>query len=175
MSIRFDRLQKVVTHLKGDKIGHAKFDFSKFHQEPTFLNKIFGHCGSNGCAIGELPLIFPQSWEFCPITSNFDGTLIGKGIRRKGTPSMVTGKVRTSVEEFFGLNQAEAIHLFWPENQTRSWLPPSRDGEALHKDASKAEVVENMEYFIANAGFRKQQQDSEIVQQATEIVNQKQG
>lgn len=53
-----ERLLKLAGHLLSGKLGHEVFDFSLYNDRKGPI------CGTRGCAIGELPVIFPVEWIF---------------------------------------------------------------------------------------------------------------
>ena len=59
-----DRLEKVADHLKYGKLGHKIFDFSVINENVEGTWPKGNTCGTNGCAIGELPIIFPKYFKF---------------------------------------------------------------------------------------------------------------
>jgi hypothetical protein len=63
--IDFDLLEKLGNHLMNGQLGHKNFDFSCYNMDDM---KSVTDCGTNGCAIGELPIIEPTRFRFC---SNF--------------------------------------------------------------------------------------------------------
>jgi len=130
--IHKDRLLKLANHLKSGKLGHKVFDFScvNFSSDGIYDSK---GCGTCGCAIGELPFVFPRRFMFrkdCGVfiledrikgTLNTDGTL-----------------------DFFGLCQNEAFHLFFPKYQNIV----EYGGKSLNSVATKTQVAKNILAFI---------------------------
>jgi len=65
--IKFKKLQKLADHLRRGKLGHTTFDFSCINDgepaqvtiDPKTLTIKASGCGTSGCAMGELPIIFP--------------------------------------------------------------------------------------------------------------------
>lgn len=56
------RLRDLAEFLVFGKLGHSEFDFSVVNGGGNHGNR----CGFIGCAIGELPIRFPQYWWFMP-------------------------------------------------------------------------------------------------------------
>lgn len=61
-----DRLLKWEQHLRGKgvthNIGHRVFDISIWNSNDRPIPNTF--CGTSGCAIGELPFVFPDEFSF---------------------------------------------------------------------------------------------------------------
>jgi hypothetical protein len=51
---RTDMLFAWANHLINEKLGNDNFDFTNYHHEKS--------CGTFGCAIGELPYVFPETF-----------------------------------------------------------------------------------------------------------------
>lgn len=94
LSIGDQRLLQLADHLENGKLGHERFDFSRYNNEP---NK----CGTAGCALGECPVLWPEQWKW------------------DGNDPLLRDKWETdeSAHEFFGLDDFECDHLFYPEMQ----------------------------------------------------------
>lgn len=158
MEIRFDRLQQLADHLRYGNLGHAKFDFSVLHNKATLFQKFRGHCGSNGCAIGELPMVFPAHFSY---RKGADGS---PQIHQTGVGFLLK---RAMICNFFQITNEDLEHLFYPNGQITSQLPPRRSSLKLDKFSSREDVAENIEWFIKNQGFRK---SSDIVTEAIKIL-----
>lgn len=145
--IRTDLLRELAQHLLKGKLGHEKFDFATF-------NEGFNGCGTNGCAIGECPVLWPEIWCFSYdmaypvfITTN-ENQYVGK-----------TASVWEDVKSFFGINMLMAAHLFSPsskEDYTGDWDNISQStmvygGQLLDDRATKSEVAQNILLFCDRA------------------------
>ena len=102
------RLLKLARHLeawkKSKKKGHKFFDFSKITDSTEK-----GKCGSSGCAIGEMPIVFPKHLAY-------NGTNKDTGyitIKLKGTRKVDFNAAR----RFFELKKNDSFVLFAPDNQ----------------------------------------------------------
>lgn len=84
-----ERLLKLAAHLESGQLGHAVFDFSKI----------------KGCAMGELPVLWPDDWVF-----NRNGIPILR-TKQDGDKSIIDG-----VEEWFDITNDERRSLFYPAN-----------------------------------------------------------
>lgn len=102
------RLLKLARHLeawkKSKKKGHKIFDFSKITD-----SRETGQCGSSGCAIGEMPVVFPKHTAYNGI--NFDSGYIT--IKLLGTKS----KDFNAAKRFFELKAIDTHALFAPYMQ----------------------------------------------------------
>jgi hypothetical protein len=134
--LHLNRLKKLAAHLRRGKLGHKKFDFARYNSNldrTTHRNL----CGTNGCAIGECPIVFPRQWKF-----SCSGPVL-----RGGQPlADIFGiSPKLSTLEFFKLNEAEQNHLFNPNGQ----IPESYGGKMLGAEATRNQVARNIEIFIA--------------------------
>ena len=53
-------LLELARHLDDGKLGHKIFDFAQYNSGNQ------AKCGTAGCAIGELPILYPDKWKFEP-------------------------------------------------------------------------------------------------------------
>jgi hypothetical protein len=91
-------------------------------------------CGTTGCLLGELPLIFPEKWRFDNRGDpNFIDTLRGDNFL-----------VSLQAMEFFGLSENQCYHLFYPNRQ----LIETYGGELLVESSTREEVIANLKIFI---------------------------
>lgn len=122
------RLVKLAEHLEKGKLGHKKFSFAVYNVGATQPKS----CGTMGCAIGELPILFPKLWTW---DSYNDPSL-----RKKEYPM----DTRDEVQEFFGLDLDEIQHLFYPYQQN----PQHYGGKILGDDATRKQVAKGIREFI---------------------------
>ena len=120
--IRIDRLKKLANHLIKGKLGHTEFNFSVLHELQNH------RYGTMGCAMGELPIVFPKYW-------GFDGSGV-KYEQDSGLGSDVTS--------FFGINYLMHQHLFTPYVQ----IPNLYGGKHLTEKATAKQVGNNILAFI---------------------------
>jgi len=100
-----ERLEKLAHHLEsGRPGGHVKFDFNVFHTPPDTTPS--QNCGSAGCALGELPVLFPEQWRFTT-PEDFAG---GMGVVLKHA-NLVNYDAAAA---FFEISLPEACRLFDP-------------------------------------------------------------
>lgn len=129
------RLLKLAKHLRSGKLGHAKFSFAHVNADNHGyeLQHADAKCGTLGCAIGECPIAFPESWHF------IHGTV---ALRRKRPDYQFS--CMEHAESFFGLTEMEVDHLFRPADQCTSLY----GGRSLGYNAKPASVAANIEAFV---------------------------
>lgn len=121
-----ERLLKLATHLEMGKLGHERFDFAQLNNSdgPT--------CGTLGCAIGECPIAFPESWYF----------------DRYGEPLLIDQTADDAfcdASDFFDIDSRARDHLFSPCDQyTKVYGGIDLDGSA-----TKEQVAANIRAFVA--------------------------
>ena len=138
--IQANRLRKLADHLMYGQLGHKVFDFSKINWISSGQEFDKKGCGTNGCAIGEMPIVFPRIFMF-GITNNrskFVDRIKESGRRRAA-----------DIEGFFGLNWVERYHLFHPNSQN----PKICRGKKLGLRARKESVANNMYEFLKIKGY----------------------
>lgn len=141
-----DRLLKLAAHLETGKLGHKIFNFD-------IINDIWEpKCGTQGCALGELPIVFPDRWKFS-----------SRGSVLMSAPSDVESDICTffslsGVESdictFFWLSDEEYMLLFTPCEQYKKrpeWLPDPYMPwyKVTGSKAKKEEVAANIRRFVA--------------------------
>ncbi len=122
-----ERLLKLAKHLESGKLGHKNFDFTVINAGMTQPNL----CGTNGCACGELPIVFPKTFEFY----------------QEGEVNLKDGSLgdwEMDVRKFFDIQDDELNHLFIPNCQdTKRYC-----GNALGNKATPKEVAKNIREFV---------------------------
>jgi len=134
--IRVGRLRRLAKHLRGTHRAHKKFDFGVVAQG-KFIND--NYCGSVGCALGELPAVWPKEWKWeqnywCD--DMFDVFL-------KTHNSGITN-IWNPVSNFFSITNDQAYHLFKPRKQ----MPQQFGGKELDEYATAEQVADNIDAFI---------------------------
>lgn len=129
------RLLKLAEHLRHGKLGHRKFDFVTFNSFEDKIPESKNVCGTNGCAVGECPVLFPDSWIF-----DYNGFPRLRELNERG--HFVQNF--SAAQKFFHLNPEECYHLFDPNNQ----VPEKFGGKHLDAFATKEEVAQNIEDFV---------------------------
>lgn len=61
--INTKRLMKLANHLLKGKLGHKYFDFNYYNTNGNAVCQP-NSCGFSGCALGEMPIIWPKDWRF---------------------------------------------------------------------------------------------------------------
>lgn len=127
MNVR--RLLRLAKHLRTGKLGHKKFDFRVLN---SFRGDVKPYkCGYNGCAIGELPIVFPTLWKF-----DIDAEPALRGIDKEGG--------LYGAGEFFELEYGEVELLFVPNSGYLPWL----DKSIMPENSTKEQVAHSIEKFI---------------------------
>jgi len=125
-----ERLLALADHLEKGKLGHERFDFGVIN-----IGGGFYECGTAGCAMGELPIAFPDHFRF----GEDDSASVP--IRKDRHPGDWVDGIRL----FFGINGIEMNHLFYSFFQK----PVTYGGVMLYQDASKELVASNIRVFVA--------------------------
>lgn len=125
-----ERLLKLADHLESGQRGHPAFDFTVLSQGERLANG----CGSAGCALGELPFLFPREWFFIRSTDFFGGIY---------DPVMDGLNTRESGMEFFGIDRDEYENLFLMGDRA-----PWNDAD-LEDDATPQQVAQGLRNFVA--------------------------
>ena len=151
--IQEQRLIQMGNHLLHGDLGHERFDFRCYNRGYTKEQT----CGTNGCAVGELPVLFPESWEF-----------VSQYVRIKDSDNKF---VWEDVEDWYGIKHEEAYHLFMSSVQ----LTALYGGELLDEDATKEQVANNIFAFLKkkDSNFEIPQPESkpkEILKYDVELV-----
>ncbi len=132
------RLLKLATHLERGELGQDKWNFAKLHN--------VGKCGTMGCAMGELPHVFPSKWKYFD-----DGDGMDKGAKCMA-PVLRGGKNCTNADviAFFGFNDYATLqHLFFPSRFMTVQDPAQYGGRVLGFRASRQQVAAQIRAFVA--------------------------
>lgn len=128
-----DRLLKLAGHLEAGALAHSKFKFDTFSDGPYLDN----HCGTAGCAIGELPAAFPDLFRWAPLDKNaildFNGIPFQDQIIYRGK----TLPMDRAAESFLELSEREYYFLFTPS------------GSGLGCAATAGQVAEHLRKYCA--------------------------
>lgn len=119
------RLEELAQHLETGTLGHKVFDFA------TINGGFKNECGTNGCALGELPALYPNEWEWDCFGFV---SLIQGGTDSPGEDAMI----------WFNVGREECNHLFYPDLQDVD----TYGGSYLHADATRQDVASNIREFI---------------------------
>lgn len=133
------RLRRLAEHLLRGRLGHKKFRFDIYHENDSTLDRK-KFCGSLGCAIGELPVVWPKLFTFSDAPHLSSHYVLGKTLVDDcGHPF---GDVYAA-EEFFGVTKYEANYLFIPSEERAPW-----NRFLLGDSATKEKVAQGMLNFI---------------------------
>lgn len=155
--MNIERLEKIATHLETGKLGHDTFDF-------MVVNSALDTCGTNGCAMGEFPIIFKNDWRF----KHGGVELINTSYRMLEDP-----RQSNTVAIYLDLTPLDTRFLFFPRNiQFFSFV-----GEKmlLSWDSTRYRVATRIRRFIdyklhhtldAREAQAKQDRDFKITQRA---------
>lgn len=123
------RLRQVEYHLRYGKLAHERFSFAYYNANKDGIDPSFpvNKCGTMGCAVGEMPAIWPRLWMWQ-----------GNNVRKLRSIDPLTGIHKY---EWFGVKEEEYNHLFIPECQF-PWH------YLLGNDATKEAVADNIAEFI---------------------------
>lgn len=131
-----ERLIKLADHLESGKLGHAEFDFGIINSGPDGTDAIDPTvCGTLGCAMGELPILFPDVFMFI---SKYGASVV---CRRNNS----SGRWHQDVCEFFDIDGNEQNHLFYPHGQDCLYY----GGIPLNGGATAEQVASNIRAFVA--------------------------
>lgn len=121
-------LSQLADHLEKGELLHKQFDFSDYNSKTPEIGHTFPHCGTSGCAIGELPAL-DSRFKF-----HIDGFMSFNG--RAMSPSIVA--------DYFELSEEAASHLFYPDEQQ----PEVFGGDYLKSNATIDDVIGNIRAFL---------------------------
>jgi len=130
-----ERLLQLAAHLEVGLLGHAVFNFSVYNGNGNspllgLADERLKSCGTNGCAIGECPIIWPEAWHF--------------GVRGVTLALESDKDTEEGGCHWFGLSINQYEHLFAPYSQE----PFTYGGEFLDGNATKEEVASNIRSFV---------------------------
>lgn len=134
------RLLKLADHLESGELMHKEFNFTTWNRIEG--KQQFGRngCGTMGCAIGECPMVFPESWEFRE--TNQDALIRFSPRLREDTKK---SNPLDDAKVFFSLADKEAAGLFLPY-----YHPPWGDKYCyLGRHATAAQVAGAIRKFVA--------------------------
>lgn len=136
MEIKTDLLRKLADHLMTGELGHERFDLTTINGDGA------GCCGTAGCAIGELPILFPDDWQF------------GDYILEIHLRHDSDGSEWRDVEQYFGITDEMSTHLFSPYGKKTYQKPDLYGGVMLERDTTKEIVASNIIKFceLAESG-----------------------
>ena len=113
--IHRDRLLRLAEHLERGRLSHEKFDYRYVHS----------CCGTSGCAIGEMPAIWPDRFYMRPYSTNYHTVYNQNGLH-----------TYEAAAQFFAIPVEESRFLF------------SSNYNNLDSCASKEEVAAHIRSFV---------------------------
>ena len=141
--MRSDRLLELAAHLKSDRRGHKVFDFNCFSvgvRDPERHG-----CGSAGCAFGELPVVWPDEWEFGePWHPNMPECDYGVRLKSETSFDANSSSARLGACEWFDLTKDEVHALFYPGLELSEISPI----EVLRVNATAEQVADRFIVFV---------------------------
>lgn len=156
MKIGDRRLLKLADHLESQHRGLQRFDFGSVCTVRS--------CGSAGCAIGEMPAVWPKSWEWNdgntqvtqptflrPCDAPYDCDYYGRAymvVRAGSGVRDSCGWDGEDVQAWFGIDEEIARILFLPSALT----PASVNGVEIygnHARASAEDVAKTIRQVVA--------------------------
>lgn len=129
------RLQKLIDHLDHGKLGHPVFNFGQWND-----GEKVNHCRTNGCAIGECPVLFPLQWTFRTYHLQWGGRdrpVLKKRIRLRNCYRDDLDPSVKSAALFFGVDYETAYRMFTP------------DGSGLSCTAKRKTVAKHLKKFLS--------------------------
>lgn len=129
-----ERLLKLADHLEHGKLGHKVFDFTKLNYNDISDEN---RCGTNGCAIGECPIVFPEFWQF---SKEYAYSPLLKSDHHFGDSF-------SCATEFFEISFYDADYLFIPSEDDDETNPEDSDG-FLNAKSTKEEVAARIREFV---------------------------
>jgi len=132
MKIRTGRLRRLAKHLRGTHRAHKKFSFSILSKGKWKKGKF---CGSAGCAIGELPALWPKEWTW-ELYGPYSNAVVHKSQLTYGTEYGI-------IARFFSITVIQVEHLFVPNKQIEIF-----GEQKLDRDATPEQVADNIDIFI---------------------------
>lgn len=137
--LTIQRLEAIVWHLRHGEPLHPNFRFSVLSCG-EFRETRYGTCGTNGCAIGEFPAIFPKCFKY-----NSVGVLCDRAGRYVGTEELIRFlKIdeRVFFTLFFPAYGPEYIDLYVANKAEEKGC------KQLDADATKLQVAKNIQGHI---------------------------
>lgn len=125
--MRDDLLLHLAHHLERGKLAHRQFDFSAINKGPRNAKG----CGTSGCALGELPALWPDVWNWR------EGTVYMRIINLKYSDTSDQAAL------FFEISNDEARGLFFSWYH-RSW----NERKMLDDDSTRQQVARNIRDFV---------------------------
>jgi hypothetical protein len=134
---RLDILEGLEKHLRSGNLGHKKWDFQSVCYQFD--------CGTCGCAIGELPYVFPHDFYFDKSKETIGATVIGFDCDHAVVPLNIFHVLR------FEESQKEILANIFSDSE--------RHGVMNMKDVTPLMIADAIKQFITNYRIRYPQTD----------------
>lgn len=137
-----ERLLQLADHLEKGHLGHKVFDFRTINtnRNERTISERLSTCGTSGCAVGELPIVWPDRFKFDPV-----------GIVDRETYN----NNFYAAEKWFEITGKESEFLFVPvgyadiDEDDEDYV----DGYLLSPEATKEQVAERIRMFVEKGGI----------------------
>lgn len=136
-----ERLLKLADHLEHGKLGHKVFDYTKWNWNdrnkfPDARQVPEYSCGTNGCAIGEMPILEPEEWEF---------DSVGLPQLKNGIPGYkIVPSPLICAARWFDITMSDAMALFAGDKECAEHLGIN----PLKDTTTKEQVAATIRYFV---------------------------
>jgi len=127
-------LLKLADHLERGQLGHKNFDYNAINLVEQGIPAEPNGCGSSGCALGEMPIVFPDDWEFVSIGSHIHSVTRKKDVNSEW--------LALSVAQYFEITCNQVEYLFCPA----STINP------LFGNATRHQVAQHIRDFVERNG-----------------------
>jgi len=135
--IRVGRLRRLAKHLRSEHRVHKEFSFSSLAIGEI---KKGNYCGSSGCAVGELPAVWPKEWSWKQNNCYRDDMF---GVVHK-SQNEIEDTDSSVIADFFSITIRQVQHLFYPYLQDIKRF----GGWELGSGATAWQVAANIDAFI---------------------------
>lgn len=142
--LQLDRLEKLAKHLKKGKLAHDTFNFAEVNDTSSGLTSRVRYaergCGTNGCAYGEIPKLWPKQFRWS--SDYVEPTFTLRGV--------VNGRNMFEVcRSWFGLSDGETYLLFVPVvDRSKVHIPKDSGCRVQRASATFQQVGNNIMRFV---------------------------
>lgn len=124
------RLLALADHLESGQLIHKVFDVGVVNDNRRYGPITPNGCGTHGCAMGEIPAVFPDQWVF----------------DRAGSIKLMAGVADASINQlirnvaaFFDVSERQVLDLFFPREL---------GGGSLSLESKKEDVAANIRRHV---------------------------
>lgn len=154
--MRSDLLLQLAEHLEKGQLGHQTFDFTTLNDGPFHTDG----CGTTGCALGELPILFHDDWKFKRINNVITGHAIryipalkdNLHVHRNVFHRNVFHGPYQDTERYFDLTETEVEFLFSPldvDDEDAEEEEVDNERDLLYGSATRLDVATRIRRFVA--------------------------